>query len=285
MYTSTKLYEIITQKVIISLEKGVIPWVKPWKGASLPMNFKTGYKYKGINLLLLALSGFNVPYFLTFNQVRELGGKVKRGAEASLVIFWSWKEKSKTVDGKEETETYPVLQYYHVFNITQTDGIEYESRFDQMENFNPLAICDEVVLGYEDSPAIEHNEQRAYYHTEKDLINMPSKKSFRSEEDYYKTLFHEMIHSTGNRSRLNRDIPAVLNDRSEYSKEEVIAELGATFLCGHTHIEANLIDDSASYIEFWLKQLKQDKKFVFSVSSQAQKAVEYILGQTNCAVA
>ncbi len=281
MYSSNNLYEMITEKVIASLEKGVIPWVKPWKGASLPMNFKTGYKYKGINLLLLALSGFSVPYFLTFNQVRELGGKVKKGAEATIIIFWSWREKVKTVDGKDETETYPVLQYYHVFNITQTEGIEYESRFDQIENFNPLSICDEVVLGFKDSPAIEHNEQRAYYYNEKDLINMPFKKSFRSEEDYYKTLFHEMIHSTGHKSRLNRDIPAILNNRSEYSKEEVIAELGATFLCGHTYIESNVIEDSASYIEFWLKQLKQDKKFVFSVSSQAQKAVEYILGHSN----
>ena len=87
MYSSTKLYEIITQKVIASLEKGVIPWVKPWKGASLPMNFKTGYKYKGINLLLLALSGFSVPYFLTFNQVRELGGKVKEGSRGQLSHF------------------------------------------------------------------------------------------------------------------------------------------------------------------------------------------------------
>ena len=135
--------------------------------------------------------------------------EVKRGAEASLVIFWSWKEKSKTVDGKEETETYPVLQYYHVFNITQTEGIEYESRFDQIENFNPLAICDEVVLGYKDCPPIEHNEQRAYYFNEKDLINMPSKKSFRSEEDYYKTLYHEMIHSTGNRSNTNTVAPTL----------------------------------------------------------------------------
>ena len=279
MYTSNRVYEIITEKVIASLEKGVVPWSKPWKGASLPMNFKTGYKYKGVNLLLLALSGFSVPYFLTFNQVKELGGTVKKGAEATLVIFWSWKEKTKIVDGKEETETYPVLQYYHVFNITQTDGIEYESRFDQMDNFNPLAICDEVVLKYKDCPTIEHKEQRAYYFNEKDLINMPSKKSFNSEEDYYKTLFHEMIHSTGHKNRLNRDMPAVLNNHSEYSKEEVIAELGASFLCGHTHIGANLIENSASYIEFWLKQLKEDKKFVFAVSSQAQKAVEHILGQ------
>jgi len=279
MYTSNRVYEIITEKVIASLEKGVVPWSKPWKGSSLPMNFKTGYKYKGVNLLLLALSGFSVPYFLTFNQVKELGGTVKKGAEATLVIFWSWKEKTKIVDGKEETETYPVLQYYHVFNITQTDGIEYESRFDQMDNFNPLAICDEVVLKYKDCPTIEHKEQRAYYFNEKDLINMPSKKSFNSEEDYYKTLFHEMIHSTGHKNRLNRDMPAVLNNHSEYSKEEVIAELGASFLCGHTHIGANLIENSASYIEFWLKQLKEDKKFVFAVSSQAQKAVEHILGQ------
>jgi len=279
MYTSNRVYEIITEKVIASLEKGVVPWSKPWKGSSLPMNFKTGYKYKGVNLLLLALSGFSVPYFLTFNQVKELGGTVKKGAEATLVIFWSWKEKTKIVDGKEETETYPVLQYYHVFNITQTEGIEYESRFDQMDNFNPLAVCDEVVLKYKDCPTIEHKEQRAFYFNEKDLINMPSKKSFNSEEDYYKTLFHEMIHSTGHKNRLNRDMPAVLNNHSEYSKEEVIAELGASFLCGHTHIGANLIENSASYIEFWLKQLKEDKKFVFAVSSQAQKAVEHILGQ------
>lgn len=277
----TDLYETITQKVIDSLEKGVIPWAKSWKGSGLPMNFKTGYKYKGVNLLLLALSGFSVPYFLTFKQAQELGGKVKRGSEATLVIFWSWHEKTKTVDGKDEVSTFPVLKYYHVFNISQTEGIDYEAKFEQMDSFNPIAICDEIILGYKDSPAIEHNEQRAYYHTEKDLINMPSKKSFRSEEDYYKTLFHECVHSSGHKNRLNRDIPAILSNRSEYSKEEVIAELGATFLCGHAHIEPNLIEDSASYIDFWLKQLKQDKKFVFSVASHSQKAVEYILGQTN----
>ena len=208
-----------------------------------------------------------------------MGGRVKKGAVGTLIIFWSFVEKVKTVDGIDENETYPVLQYYHVFNVTQTEGIDYESRLLQISDFSPIATCDEIILRYQDCPNIEHKEQSAFYNKVEDFINMPLKKSFNCEEDYYRILFHEMIHSTGHKNRLNRDMPAILNSLSGYSKEELVAEIGANFLCGHAHLELNSIDQSASYIDHWLKALKENKRFIFSVTGQAQKAVEYILSQ------
>ncbi|MDE2026904.1 MAG: DUF1738 domain-containing protein [Candidatus Omnitrophica bacterium] len=272
------LYETITQKIIASLEKGVIPWRQTWKSSGIPSNFKTGNKYKGVNLLLLAMENHSVPFYLTFKQAAELGGRIKKGAKSSLIIYWSLKTR-ENVDDITKKETYPVLQYYNVFNITQTEGIDYHSRYQQMEDFSPIPACEEILLRYKDGPPIEHIEQNAYYNITHDVINLPAPKSFKTEEDYYRVAFHECIHSTGHPSRLNR--PLTIADSSLYSKEELIAEMGSSFLCGHARLDPGGLENSAAYIGFWLSQLKEDKKYIFSITGQAQRAVEHILGHSN----
>jgi antirestriction protein ArdC len=264
----SKVYTYVTEKIIEQLGKGVMPWRKPWNGVPA-MNYITRKPYRGINALML-----DSGEYLTFKQIQELGGRLKKGSKGEMVVFY----KVTEVEEDEETKRSFVLRYYNVFNIKNVEGVE-----SKVESFNnsPIGDAEKIIQGYAKKPKIVHDDQnRAYYSPFYDLINVPEIKHFKQVEEYYSTAFHEIVHSTGHKKRLKRfedDIPNVAFGSKSYSKEELIAELGSAMLCNMCGID-NTLENSASYIKGWLKVLQDDKKFVVQASAHAQKAVDHILG-------
>lgn len=277
-----KIYSMVTDQIIEQLEKGVVPWSKPWdEGAScqLPTNIVSKKSYRGINIWLLMCRGFSSRFWATFKQVNQLGGSIKPGEHGTVIVFW------KPCIGKDKDTqdefTYYLLRYYKVFNLEQTTGIEdpdkAKTNDDTSEKeFNPIQAAEEIVDGFEDKPQITEGGSRACYSPELDKINMPPKASFKSEEYWYTTLFHELTHSTGHEDRVGRKINNYYGD-NEYSLEELVAEMGASFLNAKAGIHT-VIKHNASYISGWLEQLRNDKKFVVQAAAKAQKATDYILG-------
>lgn len=279
------VYTLATSKIIEHLEQGAVPWRKPWTDAGLPQNLITRKTYRGINLWLLNACGYSRNLFLTFKQLKELGGSVKKGEKAHTVLFWKWIEKKdndapKSEPTNERQGKIPLLRYYLVFNIDQCIGIPQSCIPTISKPNEPLVECEKILDGMPSIPVIEHKEQDAYYHPGKDIINMPRMDTFVSSENYYITLFHELVHSTGHTKRLNRK--EVMENHKfgsqSYSQEELVAEIGASFLASLTGIVLDDFADNAAYIKGWLEVLKNDKRFIVFASAVAQRSVEYILG-------
>jgi len=215
--------------------------------------------------------------FLTFKQIQERKGTIKKGAKSSMIVFYKL-QKYESDNGEEKN--IPLLRYYRVFHLNDVEGIESKLEDVNVNNDNPIAEAEKIIAGYKDCPEIIVDNNRAYYSPSKDVIGMPEVRRFKGIEEYYSTLFHEQVHSTGSVKRLKRftgeDAIAAFGSAS-YSKEELTAEIGSAILCCHAGIEKT-IDNSASYIQSWLKVLKNDKNFVIQASSKAQKAVDWILG-------
>lgn len=269
------IFKIITDKFISLLEKGVVPWQQPWKSSfSFPANFYTGKEYRGINVILLTLAGFSSPYWLTERQAGKLGGRVKENEVGSCILFWGRYrvQKKSSVDAGYSR----FRKSYAVYNSTQCEGIPIPKENSTV--FNPIEKCERIINEMQNKPKISHGGNSAYYQPLTDRIGMPDKNAFESEQEYYCTLFHELCHATGHETRLNRkSIKDIKPFGSEdYSKEELIAEIGAAFLCGLTSIENKTINNSAAYIQGWLKRLQNDKSLVIIAAQQAQKAVDYI---------
>lgn len=268
------IYEMVTDRIIEQLEKGVVPWRKPWISKSGPaVNWKTQKAYRGINVMLL-----EPGEYLTFKQVQEAGGKVKKGSKSHIVVFWKWLEKEEN----GEVEKIPLLRYYNVFNINQCEGIE-SKRNENLPEFehNPIEEAENIVNGYINSPTVSFNSgDGAWYQPGMDHVNVPPMKDFPKAEEFYCTYFHELVHSTGHSKRLNRDGITGTHrfGSNDYSKEELVAEIGASMLTGFAGISDVTFDNSASYIQSWLSKLKDDKTLVVKAGAQAQKAVDYILG-------
>ena len=285
------VYEMVTDRILEALENGTVPWRKPWRGgtaAGSPVNLKSKKAYRGINVFVLHLQGFSSRYWATFKQAKDLGGKVRKGSKGTPVVFWKWiDKKGKDDDGNEIVlDRYPILRYYTVFNLDQIDGIDdpdAKAADDTPAKFNPIEAAEKIVDEMPNRPEITHNEPRAYYRPSTDTVNMPKPELFDVPAEYYSTIFHELTHSTGHESRLNRDgitkLAAFGDDN--YSQEELVAEMGAAFLCGHAGIENETIDNSAAYIDGWRKKLSTDKKLVVYAAAQAQKAADYILDNNN----
>lgn len=278
-----KVYEIITDRIMEKLAQGCVPWHQPWAGNSeYPKNLITKKEYRGINVFMLACAGFASPFWASYKQIKELGGNVNKGEKGWPVVFWKFMDEDDSADNKKHI---PLLRYYTVFNVDQTSGIDEKkipksaAKYNEIEK---LEQCEAVVLAMPHRPEITYNDQRgACYTHSKDRVNMPKMESFDGAEEYYSTLFHELTHSTGHESRLNRK--GIISGTAafgtkEYSKEELVAEMGAAFLCGHCQIDNKTIDNSAAYINSWLKKLKDDPKMVILAAAQAQKAADFILG-------
>lgn len=272
------VYEVVTNNIIERLEKGVIPWRQPWTNAGMPKNLVTGKSYRGINVMLLASVGYEHNQFLTFSQAKELGASVRKGEKSHLVIFWKQIEKTDKETGK--TKRIPFLKHYRVFNISQCDGIPKEKLPLKEERINdPILECESIIAGMPHKPRIQHKEHMAYYDIRGDYVNMPEVRTFENSESYYGTLFHELTHSTGHESRLNRkEVMSGGGFGSEsYALEELTAEIGASYLKSYAGIPIEELDNSAAYIQGWLKRLQNDKKLIFHASAQAQKATDFIL--------
>lgn len=268
------VYGYVTEKIIGELEKGIIPWQKPWINHP-KVNYVTGKRYSGINKFLLDKSG----EYLTFLQCKELGGKVKKGAKSSMVIFYKpiVKEDAEAEEIEVGTQKKKfVLRYYNVFHIDDCEGIT--SKMPKFENEN-LLTGEEILQRYTDCPTIIKDSSQAYYSPLLDVIGMPDKNQFENMEKYYSTLFHEMVHSTGSEKRLNRKGVRAIdrNHKEQYSYEELVAEIGTAMLCSDAGLESPFTN-SVAYIGSWLKVLKNDKTMIVKASSESEKAVKYIMG-------
>lgn len=289
-----RIVDSITNKIISKLEAGEIVWKKPWKGMTLPKNYVTLKSYRGINPFVLLIDaqdkGFSSSLWITFKQAKALGGHIKRGSEGSEIIYWKineleileaeWSDKDREEHektGKTPVEKVPILRSYYVFNYDQTEGLP--SKEIVADHKKPIDACERIVRGYKNKPQIVVNGL-AYYSPVKDEIGMPDRKQFEILEQYYAVLFHEMTHSTGAGHRLNRKevVDRNMFGSNDYSREELIAEFGAAYLCALTGVEPKTIENSAAYIQNWLKALKEDKSQLITASARAQRAVDYIQG-------
>ena len=271
-----KVYEYITAEIVKKLETGVVPWRHPWT-AGVPKNAVSGNQYNGFNVFRLGFEEYENPHWATFKQIGDLGGRVAKAEKSTMVIFWKMQQKIDKETQKEKK--IPMLRYFRVFNIEQTDLTD-DERFAVAQNDNnPLDECEKIMLGYRNKPEIKHTDSaRAYYDHMFDIINVPDMKLFDSAEDYYSTLFHEASHSTGHHKRLERRNKGETRSKKDpaYWFEEIIAELGASYLGGQTGIDYHTLDNSASYIEGYLNALKKDNSLFIKAASAAQKAAEYI---------
>lgn len=275
--TKNKVYDFVTDKIISQLENGIIPWKKPWVGTPA-INYVTRKPYRGINALML-----EPGEYLSFKQIKERGGFIKKGAKAQMVVFYKVYEKyveGAESEGDGELKRFFLLRYYNVYHINDVEGIE--SKLQTFEH-NSIEEAEKIVEGYINKPEIiNENLDSAFYSPGRDIINMPYKEQFKRSEEYYSTLFHEMVHSTGHMKRLGRftgnEVKAAFGSET-YSKEELVAELGSAMLCNIAGID-NTLENSTAYIQSWLKTLKNDNKFIVQAAGLAQKACDHILGNT-----
>lgn len=287
----TNVYDKITSQIIEKLDQGVVPWKKPWKGDGFPKNLISGKEYSGINALILSFltREYSSQYWLTFEQAKVCKGFVKKGEKGTTIVYFSMNEKivGKNEEGEDVIKRTPIMRGYTVFNVEQCEGLKHARLNEQKDSEKESQIAFENIIeasaiwdNYIDSPIVKLGTMACYNKTE-DSITMPKETLFDSNVEYYSTLFHEAIHSTGHKSRLNRDGVATSSRFGDavYSQEELVAEFGAAFLCGKCHIEQSTIDNSASYIAGWKKALKADNRMVFFAASAAQKAADYILGK------
>lgn len=280
------IYAEVTDRIVAMLEAGVVPWRSPILGqskAGWPKNLDSGKDYRGVNVFLLALTawakGYGSAHWLTFNQAKARGGSVKKGEKSSMVVFWKTYETTDRKTG--EAVMVPVLRYYNVFNVEQCEAIDIPDapKFEPIE-FSPIEAAETIVHGYKGRPEIEHVGQRAYYVPKTDSVHIPAQSRFVNSEAYYATLFHELAHSTGHSSRLDRGIDKNGDafGSPEYAKEELVAEMAAAFLCGHSGITPATVENAASYIGSWIKTLKGDKRLAVSAAGAAQRAADWIRG-------
>jgi antirestriction protein ArdC len=272
----SSVYEIVAEQVIKQLESGVAPWHKPWR-TELPCNLVSGKEYRGMNVFLLGSQGYSSRYWLTFNQANRLGGHVKKGEHSSLVTFWHIGQEKIKADG---SKTRPfLLRYYRVFNLCQTEGIAEKLGLGESSRPVPSILqCEAIVAGMPNAPRMEQSNA-AWYRPASDTLGMPARGLFSSAEEYYSTLFHELTHSTGHASRIGREGIEILNTfgNESYSREELVAEMGAAMLCGITGIAPATLQNSAAYLKTWIERLKSDSRLLVSAASAAQKASDYIL--------
>ena len=277
-----EIYQTVTDKILHQLNQGKIPWRKPWAASGLvPQNFLTKRHYSGVNQILLSMTEFSSPYWLTFNQIRELGGSVLKGAKSEIIVFWKILEIKDSETQKNEK--IPFLKYFNVFNMEQTTGLEDKiPKATTALEFSPIEKCEEIMKAYQGCPTIRHGGDIAGYSPALDVISMPVKSAFKSPQCYYGVLLHEAIHSTGSKNRLAREGVMNIQRFTNHigSMEELIAECGASFLCAQTGIDnRDIFENSVAYIQSWINVFQNDPKILVTAAGRASKAVDYILGK------
>ena len=279
------VYEVVTNRIIEMLEGGVVPWAKPWRASvGAPRSLVSQRAYRGINVLLTGAQGFESPYWLTYRQAKELGAHARQGERATPVVFFT-KLKGKEGENGQEREI-PLLRYYSVFNVAQIEGLNLRRELlyptAPTGSADPIEAAEEIVNGYADGPEIKSGFVKAAYSPSSDLVMMPRREAFAGAAEYYSTLFHELTHSTAAEKRLNRDSlrKIVRFGDHDYSREELVAEIGSAMLCAEAGISERVIENQAAYINGWLKTLKGDARAVVFAGAQAQKAVELITGRS-----
>lgn len=278
------VYEIVTDRIVKSLEQGNVPWLKPWVGASYAWNRKTGKAYSLLNQLLIGETG----EFATFKQiVAEKDGKVKNGAKGRVVTFWKMCDSKTEKDKDGKPKKVPVLKYYNVFNIANDTNLEVKKHKELMKTYDtaPIEEIDALIKSYTDRSGLkivnEKCSDKAYYSPTEHEIHLPNINQFRDVASYYSTLFHEMIHSTGHKSLLNRfEKGSTMFGSDVYSKEELVAEIGTACVLNRLGIETDFtIYNNKAYINNWAKHIKADSRMIVFASSRAEKAVKLIFNE------
>jgi antirestriction protein ArdC len=269
------IFKMVTDRMIEKLKAGTVPWRKPWVNRGMAVNWVTGKLYRGINQWLL-----DPGEYASFKQITAAGGKVKKGAKSEIVVFWKPMIKKNKENGEEEK--FFLFRYYRVFEInTQVEGLKSKMKIESFEH-DPVEEAEKIIAAYVNGPTISRNPGRAVYTPINDHVNFPPLADYPNRDEYYSTALHELIHSTGHEKRIGR--PGIVNfdkfGSEQYSKEELIAEMGAAMLCGMAGIDNSTIDNSAAYIASWLEKLQNDDTLVVAAASQAQKAADLILGTT-----
>jgi len=270
-------YQIMTDRILTLLEQGTVPWHKPWDSATgLPRNLFSQRPYRGINVWVLTAMGYASPFWATFNQVKTAGGSVRKGERGVPVVFWKVYTKEDQEIGDEEKRF--VLRYFTVVNAAQLDGVAVPAITVTPHRFTPIERCAQLVDAMPHRPAIIEGHQRAFYTPATDTLHMPSPACFHCPEAYYATLYHELMHAVGHPSRLNRTTLTdfCLFGDPTYAKEELVAEIGAAYLCGVCGIANVTIDNSAAYLQSWMEVLRHDPTMLVHAAAQAQKAADYI---------
>lgn len=297
--SQNNVYQMVTDRIVAQLEQGLIPWHKPWTGVGLEdggaVNYVSRKPYSMLNQMLLGREG----EYLTFKQIKERGGSIKKGAKAGVVVFFTTTTYTKREEVQEDgsTETVnvvkehlmPVLKYYNVFHIDDCEGIESKIKVeeDAGPKISPIESAEKVLNGYverEKELQFRNNipTDRAYYSPTLDLISVPMLSQYEIAEEYYSTTFHEAIHSTMPENRCNRKSEQKLAafGSEDYSREELVAEIGSAMLCNNVGIDCEkAFKNSVAYIQGWLKKLKNDNRMIVWAASRAEKAAKYILGE------
>jgi antirestriction protein ArdC len=284
-------YEIITEKIISLLETGTIPWRRPWTAAGMPRNLANLRPYRGINFWLLSASKYLSPYWLTLRQANELGGHVRQGEHSQIVVFWKIDRVANDVEVKPEVENFEVpkssrrfvLRYYRVWNLEQCElPMIVHDRLPQIETYqyNPIDAAERIIVGMPNPPEIQYAGSQAFYSSVTDRITLPPRESFLSAAELYATAFHEICHAAGHPQRLNRSslAEAAPFGSPSYAAEELIAEMGAAYLCAEARISPAVVENQAAYIRGWVEKLRNDKRLVVVAAAQAQRAADYVLG-------
>ena len=284
---SNDLYAETTARIVAALEHGAPPWVRPWSTIpdALPMNAQTRRPYRGINFALLSLEaerqGYGVNRWLTFRQALELGGFVRKGEQGSPVVFWQLRRIGMVAEAHPDREleppalpekVYPLLRAYTVFNVAQMNGLAAQYTEASNPTWEPEARAEELLLM--SGARFRLGGARAFYQPGTDEIHLPPPAAFASASGYYAVALHELTHWCGHPDRCDRDLTGRFGDAS-YAAEELIAEMGAAYLCAFCRIDGEL--RHTSYLESWLKVLRADKRAIFTAAAQAQRAADYVL--------
>ncbi|MHB8267439.1 ArdC family protein [Bradyrhizobium sp.] len=282
------LYQRITDQIVRELERGVAPWRKPWDASHLagrvmrPLRHN-GVPYNGINTIVLWCEaverGFDAPHWMTFRQALELGGHVRKGEKGSLVVYANAINRSEIDEatGEETARAIPYLKSYTVFNVAQIEGLPEQYRAKPAPRSEPLPRIERADRFFAATKAdIRHGGDRAYYAAGSDHIQMPPFECFRDAESYAATLAHELTHWTKHTSRLGREFGRKRWGDEGYAMEELVAELGAAFLCADLDLTLDIRDDHAAYLSQWLAVLKRDNRAIFAAAAHAQRAADFL---------
>lgn len=273
-------YEKVSEKILELLEEGVVAWQKPWK--VVPMqNPVTGTIYSGRNKLLLNASDYTSSYWLTFNEIKGLKGHVKKDEKSWPIVWYTWinGDSESSLSDEHNNKSYPLLRGYNVFNLGQTEGLNFPDPEIQIVKFNPIDKAQQLCDNYQ--AEVRHEGRQAYYSPTKHFINLPIREHFETETDYYLTRFHEMIHHTS--KDLGRKISTIFGTKN-YAFEELIAQIGASYLAEYSGLDASHFEDTASYVGSWIGReewssiLSGDSSMFIRATTQAQRATNFILG-------
>jgi len=274
------MYAIINEMILQKLSEGKAPWRQSWNSFGAPRNYATNKCYRGINTMILAQQDVEYPLYLTFLQVKELGGRLKKGSKSIDVIYW----KTLEYEQEESIKRIPFLKYYNVFNISCLEGVDF--KLPQQQQHDRLSDCENLLQAMPSPPSILFKGDQPCYNRNTDVVTIPKLENFNSPEEFYATLFHELSHATGHEKRLNRETlvkPTTFGSEA-YCREELVAEIATCFLCAETGIGTQTLDNSASYIQWWLQRLKtllkSDEKLFVRSSALAQRAEDYILARS-----